>query len=54
MISDKEDSYSDESYYTIKVFVNSGNINRYKNSDIEKIIMEGFLVSFRLVDEMVA
>ena len=42
MISDIEDSYSDESYYTIKVFVNSGTINRYKNSDIEKIIMDGY------------
>ena len=42
MISDIEDSYSDESYYTIKVFVNSGTINRYKNSDIERIIMDGY------------
>lgn len=42
MISDIEDSYGDESYYTIKVFVNSGTINRYRNSDIEKIIMDGY------------
>ena len=42
MISDIEDSYSDESYYTIKVFVNSGTISRYKNSDIEKIIKNGY------------
>lgn len=47
MISDIEDSYGDESYYTIKVFVNSGTINRYRNSDIEKIIMDGYF-SIRL------
>lgn len=42
MISDIEDSYSDETYYTIKVIVNSGTISRYKNSDLEKIIMDGY------------
>lgn len=42
MISDIEDSYNDEAYYTIKVFVNSGTISRYKNSDLEKIIMDGY------------
>lgn len=41
MISDIEDSYNDEAYYTIKVFVNSGTINRYKISDIDKIIVNG-------------
>ncbi len=41
MISDIEDSYSDETYYTIKVIVNSGTISRYKNSDIEKITIDG-------------
>lgn len=41
MISDIEDSYGDEAYYIIKVFVNTGTINRYKAFDLEKIIKEG-------------
>lgn len=41
MISDIEDSYSDEAYYTLKIFVNSGIINRYRMFDLERIIMEG-------------
>ena len=41
MISDIEDSYGDEAYYTLKVFVNSGLINRYKSSDLERIILDG-------------
>ena len=41
MISDIEDSYGDETYYTLKVFVNSGIINKYKVFDLERIIMEG-------------
>lgn len=50
MISDIEDSYGDESYYTIKVFVNSGTINRYRNSDIEKLLWMDTFQS----DEMIA
>ena len=41
MISDIEDSYGDETYYTLKIFVNSGTINRYKINDLEKIVLEG-------------
>ncbi len=41
MISDIEDSYSYETYYTLKIFVNSGTINKYKSHDLERIIMEG-------------
>lgn len=41
MISDIEDSYSDEAYYTLKVFVNSGTINKYKVIDLERIVMYG-------------
>lgn len=41
MISDIEDSYGDETFYTLKIFVNSGTINRYKINDLEKIIMDG-------------
>jgi len=41
MISDVEDSFGDEAYYTLKIFVNSGNINCYKMMDIDKIVVEG-------------
>lgn len=41
MISDIEDSYSYEAIYTLKVFVNSGTINRYRMFDLERIIMDG-------------
>lgn len=41
MISDIEDSYADEVYYTLKVFVNSGTINHYKSSDLQRITMDG-------------
>lgn len=41
MISDIEDSYGDETYYTLKVFFNSGTINKYKSIDLERIIMDG-------------
>ena len=41
MVSDIEDSYGDETYYTLKIFVNSGSINHYKASDLEQIIFEG-------------
>lgn len=41
MISDIEDSYSDETYYTLKVFVSSGTINKYKSIDLERIVMDG-------------
>lgn len=41
MISDIEDSYGDEVFYTLKIFVNSGIINRYRIFDLEKIIMNG-------------
>ncbi|MBP3602792.1 MAG: hypothetical protein J6J79_01435 [Lachnospiraceae bacterium] len=41
MISDIEDSYGYETYYTLKIFVNSGIINRYKVHDLERIILEG-------------
>lgn len=41
MISDIEDSFGDEAYYTLKVFVNSGTINKYKYSDLEKMVMGG-------------
>lgn len=51
MISDIEDSYGDEAYYTIKVFVSSGTINRYKVFDLERIIMDGNF-SIRRSDHM--
>ena len=41
MISDIEDTYGDEAYYTIKVFVNTGTINKYKAFDLERIILDG-------------
>jgi hypothetical protein len=41
MISDIEDSYGDESYYTLKIFVNSGTISKYKMSDLERIVFDG-------------
>lgn len=41
MISDIEASYRYETYYTLKIFVNSGTINKYKALDLEKIILEG-------------
>nr|WP_307760013.1 hypothetical protein [uncultured Peptostreptococcus sp.] len=41
MISDIEDSYSYEAIYTLKIFVNSGTINRYRMFDLERIIMDG-------------
>ena len=41
MISDIEDSYGDEAIYTLKIFVNSGIINRYRMFDLESIIMDG-------------
>ncbi len=51
MISDIEDSYGDETYYTLKVFVSSGTINRYKVFDLERFIMEGNF-SIRRSDRM--
>lgn len=41
MISDIEDSYGDETFYTLKIFVNSGIINRYRMFDLERVIKEG-------------
>lgn len=41
MISDIEDSYGDESYYTLKVFVSSGTISKYKSFDLERIVFDG-------------
>jgi hypothetical protein len=41
MISDIEDSFSDETFYTLKVFVSSGTINKYKSNDLERIVMDG-------------
>lgn len=41
MISDIEDSYGDEVFYTLKIFVNSGIINRYRMFDLERIILNG-------------
>ena len=41
MISDVEDSYGDETYYTLKIFVNSGIIKKYKISDLNRIILDG-------------
>ncbi len=41
MISNIENSYDYETYYTLKIFVNSGIINKYKMYDLDKIIMEG-------------
>lgn len=41
MISDVEDSYGDETYYTLKVFVNSGVIKKYKVSDLSRIMLDG-------------
>lgn len=41
MISDIEDSYGDEAFYTLKIFVNSGIINRYRMFDLDRIIMDG-------------
>ncbi|MDY5286975.1 MAG: hypothetical protein SPH11_04340 [Lentihominibacter sp.] len=42
MISDiEETSYSDEVYYTLKVFVNSGAVNEYKYSDLERHVVDG-------------
>lgn len=41
MISNIEDSYSDEAFYTLKIFVNSGIINRYRMFDLERIIKDG-------------
>lgn len=40
MILDVEDSYGDETYYTLKVFVSSGTINKYKSIDLERIVMD--------------
>lgn len=41
MISDIENSYEDETYYTLKIFVNNGIISKYKLSDLENIILDG-------------
>lgn len=41
MISDIEDSYGDDTFYTLKIFVNSGIINRYRMFDLERIIRDG-------------
>ncbi len=51
MISDIEDSYGYETYYTLKIFINSGIINRYRTFDLERIIMEGNF-SIRRIDQM--
>lgn len=51
MISDIEDSYGDEAIYTLKIFVNSGIINRYRMFDLESIIMDGNY-SIRRTDKM--
>ncbi len=51
MISDIEDSYGYETYYTLKIFVNSGTINKYKTFDLEKIILNGNF-SIRRNDQM--
>lgn len=51
MISDIEDSYGDETYYTLRIFVSSGTINTYKNSDLDRIIMPGNF-SIRRIDKM--
>ncbi|NSJ88656.1 AAA family ATPase [Coprococcus sp. MSK.21.13] len=40
MISDIE-AYGDESFYTLKIFVNSGIINKYRMFDLERIIFDG-------------
>ena len=41
MISDIEDTYGDEVYYTLKIFVNSGCIDIYRMGDLQRIIMDG-------------
>lgn len=41
MISDVEDLYGEEILYTLKVFVDSGIINKYRISDLDRIILEG-------------
>lgn len=41
MISAIEDLYGDEAFYTLKIFVSSGEISRYKVNDLENIIMDG-------------
>ncbi len=51
MISDVEDSYGDEAYYTLKIFVNSGTVKRYKFADIERFILDG-CYSIRRADKM--
>lgn len=51
MISDIEDSYGDEAYYTLKIIVNSGTINKYKAYDLERIILDG-TYSIRRSDHM--
>lgn len=51
MVSDIEDSYDYETYYTLKVFVNNGTINKYKIFDIERIIKDGRF-SLRKVDSI--
>lgn len=51
MISDIEDSYADETYYTLKISVNSGTINMYKYSDLEKICYDA-TYSIRRSDRM--
>lgn len=41
MISEIEDSYANETFYTLKFFVSSGAINKYKFFELEDIILEG-------------
>ncbi len=41
IISDIEASYNDDAFYTLKIFVNSGIINKYKMFDLERIIIDG-------------
>lgn len=41
MISDVEDLYGEETLYTLKVLVDNGIINKYKISDLDRIILEG-------------
>ena len=51
MVSDVEDSYGEDTYYVLKVFVNSGTVNRYKYSDLERIIYDASF-SIRRSDRM--
>lgn len=41
MISDVQNYYEDETYYTINVFVDSGIVNCYRYADIEHVVLDG-------------